>query len=269
MRCCFFSIIFIIVFCACEKNISKEQYFYATIIRGNKKLTEKYLREGVNVNGVDNMGMTPLILATKYDKTEIVKLLLKNNAKVNVKDKYKMSPMIYAVDNNNINVIKMLLKNGGSLNVYNASGQNPLTISASKKYYNLLKFLLSTNKIDVYRPDKIGETVFLYARHNEAIQSILKERGIAISTQKDDIPQQNENNLIILIFDDEIFFQNKKISKEDFKLKLKSIKKTKDFHVSIQTNRPLNSTAVQLLNFVINELKVNRIDNFDIIPMKN
>lgn len=260
------SALLLIFHSGCKKAISKEQYFYAAIIRGNKKLTEEYVKNGINVNCVDNMGMTPLCLATQYNHTDIVRLLLKNNAKVNVKNKYGISPIIYAVENNNINIVKMLLKNNVSLNVFNAYGQNPFTLSASKEYYNLLKILLSANKIDIHKPDKKGKTVFLYAQYNSRIELILKEAGINISDKNKNVMQENENNLIILISDNKIFFQNQEISRKDFKPKLKNIPKTKDIHISIQIYSPFDNFT-EMLNFVIEKLKEQKINNFDIKPI--
>lgn len=65
------------------------------IAKGDVDTVKKMIEFGTDVNATSN-GMTPLMFAARYNKVEIVKLLLQNGAKVNVKDEKGFTALKHA-----------------------------------------------------------------------------------------------------------------------------------------------------------------------------
>lgn len=62
-----------------------------------------------------NNGKTPLMYAIKYDRNELIPLLLSSGAKVEKQNSAKETALIYAVKNTKIEATKILLKNGANV----------------------------------------------------------------------------------------------------------------------------------------------------------
>jgi ankyrin repeat protein len=65
------------------------------ICRGDVNIVKKFIEYGTDVNEVSN-GMTPLMVASRYNKTEIIKLLLSKGAILNAKDENGFTALKYA-----------------------------------------------------------------------------------------------------------------------------------------------------------------------------
>ena len=59
------------------------------------------ISEGADVNMADNMGQTPLHRAARFDRVQVIGVLLTNGALVNAPDKTKSTPLDLALDQNN------------------------------------------------------------------------------------------------------------------------------------------------------------------------
>lgn len=56
------------------------------ITNGEYDVVKKFIEYGADVNEMTN-GMTPLMYAARYNKVEIITLLIENGAKIGIKDK--------------------------------------------------------------------------------------------------------------------------------------------------------------------------------------
>jgi uncharacterized protein len=66
------------------------------ISKGELEIVKKFVEYGADVNQKSN-GLTPLMIAARYNKAEIVKYLLENsNVKVNEKDSNGYTALNYA-----------------------------------------------------------------------------------------------------------------------------------------------------------------------------
>lgn len=65
------------------------------VIKGDVEAVRKFLEYGVNVNETSN-GLTPLMLAARFNNVEIVKLLLQNGADKRFKDEKGYDALKYA-----------------------------------------------------------------------------------------------------------------------------------------------------------------------------
>lgn len=77
------------------------------IAKGDLETVKKMVEFGSDINQTSN-GMTPLMYAARYNKVEIVKLLLANGAKSNVKDDKGFTALKHAELSNASETIEVL-----------------------------------------------------------------------------------------------------------------------------------------------------------------
>ena len=65
------------------------------VIKGDMETVKKFVEYGSDVNENIN-GVTPLMLAARYNRVEIIKYLLDNGANLNALDQYGHSALYYA-----------------------------------------------------------------------------------------------------------------------------------------------------------------------------
>ncbi|APU09327.1 hypothetical protein A5M85_03210 [Cellulophaga lytica] len=67
------------------------------VVKGNFDTTKKFLEFGSDINQKSGtMGMTPLMYAARYNKVELMKLLVANGANVKAKSKIGVTALKYA-----------------------------------------------------------------------------------------------------------------------------------------------------------------------------
>lgn len=94
-------------------STSKESIFNTpsplcnAIIKGDMETVKKFVEYGSDVNENFN-GITPLMLAARYNRVEIIKYLLDNGAKLNTMDEYGHSALYYAESSKSIDAIAVL-----------------------------------------------------------------------------------------------------------------------------------------------------------------
>ncbi|WP_298512441.1 ankyrin repeat domain-containing protein [uncultured Kordia sp.] len=76
-------------------KIAKVNSFCIAIAKGDFDTVKKMIQFGENVNKTSN-GKTPLMYAARYNRVEIINLLLENGAKVDAKDNDGRTAVDYA-----------------------------------------------------------------------------------------------------------------------------------------------------------------------------
>jgi ankyrin repeat protein len=98
------------------------------------------VKNGGDVNYIDNSNYTPLILACYYDFKEIVEFLLDYGADVNLQGFGQTTPLIEACLKNNIEIVELLINQGADLCLANRWGETPL--ECAKNYDDRKVFFL-------------------------------------------------------------------------------------------------------------------------------
>ncbi len=71
------------------------------VVKGNYEMTQNFLEFGSDINQKSGtMGMTPLMYAARYNKVNLIKLLVANGANVDVKSKIGATALEYAKASN-------------------------------------------------------------------------------------------------------------------------------------------------------------------------
>lgn len=81
----------------------------AAIIKGDIETVKKFIEYGADVNESSD-GLTPLMLAARYNKAEIVKVLLEKGARAEIKDERGLTAVKYAEMSNATDTLALLKK---------------------------------------------------------------------------------------------------------------------------------------------------------------
>lgn len=112
------------------------------ILEENIDAVKTKLQHGVDINGIDEYGFTPLIESAIADHFEIAKLLVYQGANPNQVDTLGGTALHWATENNNLNIAQLLLENRADPNAYNLTGQPLLVMPVLRQQHNLKKLLI-------------------------------------------------------------------------------------------------------------------------------
>ncbi|WP_268223022.1 ankyrin repeat domain-containing protein [Sinomicrobium oceani] len=90
-------------------EITKVSPLCLAISKGDIATVKKFIELGSNVNE-KSRGMTPLMYAARYNKAEIIKLLIANGAKLKIKDDKGFTALKHAELSNATDAIAVLKK---------------------------------------------------------------------------------------------------------------------------------------------------------------
>lgn len=115
-------------------------------IRLNNTARIKNLIEaGININQQDNNGITPIHIASREDKYEVIKLLLKSGARINIRDKKGRTSLhagINLFNKDGLKSAQLLINYGADLNAQDYQGCTPLHYAALRNHRNMVELLL-------------------------------------------------------------------------------------------------------------------------------
>lgn len=111
------------------------------IIYGRQKNVEQLIKNGADVNEIDDYGFTPLVEAAIANQTSIASLLITAGAKVNKPDLVGSTALHWATENYNLPLCKMLLEHGANPNAYTRYGQAVLVKPLLRRQHDLKELL--------------------------------------------------------------------------------------------------------------------------------
>lgn len=92
----------------------------------NLKDVQDYVQRGGNINSLDGMKHTPLILAAYYGSAPIAYYLCEKGAEVNPQDVEGRTALIWATYYGHLEIVSILLKRGADPNIRDVYGYNAL-----------------------------------------------------------------------------------------------------------------------------------------------
>jgi len=143
--------------------------------KGTVADVENYLKTDANgFNGVNEAGVSPLILACYYSNNEVAKALIKLGVDINGNSKMG-TPLMAAVVKNNVEITKLLLEKNANVNATDANGTTALLYAIQLNNKEIATLLLK-QKVDLTHKDKNGKTAFEHAvfSGNQEIINLLK-----------------------------------------------------------------------------------------------
>lgn len=154
---------------------SATQYCKEQNYKGFAELLTKYPNYPVDNKTVD--GWTLLHIASYFDFSLAVKLLIQKGANVNIEEKSGTTPLLMAVSNKSVGCVDTLLQHEASIDKANKKGFTPLMSAAYNGNQEILEILIQ-NKPNIDLKDNNGKNVFDYAQEksqNHTIRSLLEK----------------------------------------------------------------------------------------------
>ncbi len=117
------------------------------ILRSYKAIADNYLDAKQN--------LTPLTLAIKKNKTQIVEILLKHKANPD-KPTGRKTPLIYAIQSGNAEIVRLLLEFGAEVNTIDKDGYSPIYYTLRTDNLEIAKMLVDAGA-EILKPLKSGK----------------------------------------------------------------------------------------------------------------
>ncbi|HEY0562586.1 MAG TPA: ankyrin repeat domain-containing protein [Methylophilus sp.] len=157
-------------------NVSKEQFLHA-ILAGDKELVDLFVRAnfnvhsedaegtpaillamkkgytvvahillnaGADVNAIDRMGMSPLLLAcgkTSQGYKELAELLINKGANINIQDKLGYTPLLLSLSGGDVGIAMLLIERGADITAKTRDGENALSLAEKADYPHIVRLL--------------------------------------------------------------------------------------------------------------------------------
>ena len=144
-----------------KKNMNHNSLsIHDEIINGNEHQVNQLIKNGADIDSYDQLHWSPLHLAIRLGKINIVKLLLKENANTETKTLGNLTPLHFAVKLQDIEIVKIILEHGANVNAQDDMGQSPLSA-----------LLEENNNVGEVRKTKISKILRLLLDHGAEHQS--------------------------------------------------------------------------------------------------
>ena len=143
------------------------------ILAGNFNLANMLIERGTNINVQVENNQTPLMLAIRYNKSEIVDKLLNKGVDMNLRDINGNTALLIATANNDYKTIEKLINKGADLNNSNNDGNTALMQAIIDKNQNIAKYLINKG-INLNTQNNNGRNALMLAVHNQ-LDSISKQ----------------------------------------------------------------------------------------------
>ena len=150
---------------------------------GNLDIAKMLIKNGANIDAIDNKGERPIFIAVKANNFEMVKLLIDNGANLDYEDDTRNSIMHYAAEiiGDDIKILDYLIRNSSDSAVYsiNDREQTPLHLSAKSGNAKAAKLLVE-NGADRDAVDNAQQTPITAAEYADNEDNVIEETMDAI-----------------------------------------------------------------------------------------
>ena len=138
---------------------------------------------GADVNAQTSSGRTPLVIASMFGYTEMLRTLIELGADVNFETSDRTTPLIAAAKEGRESSVLVLLQYDANIDKQNVDGTTALMVAAERKQLHVLRLLLQHNaNPDLL--DKDGKDVLVISklvRAHESSRMLADYLGIALT----------------------------------------------------------------------------------------
>ena len=152
---------------------------------GSVETVSYLLGIGIDANYVNDLDLSPLILATRKNQYPMVRALLLGNADINLKNSLGNTAITETIYENNQFLFKFLFDNGANIYIKNNKGDSLLHIASETKTGQDILIWLIDKKLDINARNNKGQTPLNYSiiyQYNH-LSDILLKKGANINTK--------------------------------------------------------------------------------------
>lgn len=159
---------------------------YIAIYCSQEQLLEKLIEFNANVNLIKDGVPSPLILAAILDKNKLLEIFLKKGANCNYRCGSRVTALYVAASYNNFESVKSLINFGADVRMYTNRDKSPFCAAAANGHVPILE-LLYENRADCNFLDENGIPPLCLASTNGHLNSVhfLLEKGANVNESGD------------------------------------------------------------------------------------
>ncbi|KAG7402819.1 Ankyrin repeat domain-containing protein 50 [Fusarium oxysporum f. sp. rapae] len=149
-------------------------------------ILERADQAGINIDGKDASGRTPLWWAAAQGNEAIVRLLLDRGAHIEAADDDGWTPLLRAAENGHETIVQLLLDRDAYIEAVDKDGRTPLWRAAARGHETVVRLLLDKGA-HTEAADKDGRTPLWWAaaKGHEAVVWLLLDKGAHIEAADD------------------------------------------------------------------------------------
>lgn len=153
--------------------------FFEALDTGNVRAVKIFIDAGVNLEEVNPVGWTPLMISSFMGHELAAEMLLEAGANVNARDNRGYGPLHWAAYCGYITITEMLIKKGAFVNSRSEKGITPLLQAAARGHTEVVQILLKSYAL-VNEADEEGWTPLHKAvsnNHKEVVKVLMSSEA--------------------------------------------------------------------------------------------
>lgn len=180
--------------CMAASQEDMQEEFYQALTEGKKTEVARLIAGGIQADGPNWQGRTPLMLASQHGYSDIVKLLLAKKARVDARDDSGSTPLMFAARGGQAEIIRLLLAGGAKVNDADSGGRTPLMYACSGGEVDAIRLLLASGA-NIEARDAAGNTPLMLSVDDTKVAKLLAEKG----ANREVVNNDGENLLIYAV----------------------------------------------------------------------
>lgn len=129
------------------------------------------------VSDFSDFQKTPLMIAARFCRKDIAKLLIKHGADIKCKDSVDQTSLHEACYTECLDLVKFFVNEGCAIDSKDSCGYSPLLVAASRENFEIVEYLIESGA-DVHCCDSDGNMLIHYACENgwlDLVKSLIKK----------------------------------------------------------------------------------------------
>lgn len=159
------------------------QTLFQAIMSKDENRVEECLSLGVNLECLNDVGHTPLIVAAIYGNHRILYQLIAAGANINAVDNFGCTGLFWAMHRRNIDSLTLLLRYGANPNLANNDKEIALHLAVSWGHLEFITVLIEYGSA-VNKCSKSGRALWSSAKANQCSEDIINLLEQANDKQK-------------------------------------------------------------------------------------
>ncbi len=125
-----------------EEAATQATPLHLAALQGHTKIAALLIQKGANPNTKMNFDLTPLLIATKFQKVGVLQLLIKSKANLDHSDQEGFTALHFAVQNRDEALTHLLIENGANVNKHAKNNKiTPLMLALQSNNHRLIAML--------------------------------------------------------------------------------------------------------------------------------